>query len=124
MNKNLQSLQPNVFEKGLDLYKKYSPLGMTIRGITSLANRVVGPRAVDYNDGYNMANISGPVSRDFGPEDGVGGDNISDTGILQIKEINPVGNDQEVEVADTSNVNDMYFNFGTFSNPIYKKDLV
>ncbi len=76
MNKNLQSLQPNVFEKGLDLYKKYSPLGMTIRGITSLANKVTGPRAVDYNDGYNMANISGPVSRDFGPEDSVGGDNI------------------------------------------------
>jgi hypothetical protein len=51
-------------------------IGMGIRGLTSLANRVVGPRAVDYNDGYNMANISGPVSRDFGPEDSVGGDNI------------------------------------------------
>ena len=76
MNKNLQSLQPNVFEKGLDLYKKYSPLGMTVRGITSLVDKFTGPRAVDYNDGYNMANISGPVSRDFGPEDSVGGDNI------------------------------------------------
>ena len=75
-NQSLQSLQPNVFEKGLDLYKKYSPLGMTIRGITSLVDKFTGPRAVDYNDGYNMANISGPVSRDFGPEDSVGGDNI------------------------------------------------
>jgi len=51
-------------------------LGMGIRGLTSLVDKFTGPRAVDYNDGYNMANISGPVSRDFGPEDSVGGDNI------------------------------------------------
>jgi len=49
-------------------------LGMGIRGLTSLANKVTGPKAVDYNDGYNMANIAGPRSFDFGPE-GQGDDN-------------------------------------------------
>ena len=55
---------------------------------------------------------------------GEGKNNISNTGILQVQEINPIGIDEEVEVADTSNVNNMNFNFGTASNPIYGKDLV
>ena len=76
-------------------------LGMGIRGLTSLANRVVGPRAVDYNDGYNMANISGPVSRDFGPEDGVGGDNIDS--YVSTNQYPIIGNTEEEGIATLVN---------------------
>ena len=55
---------------------------------------------------------------------GNGQNNKLNTGILEVSEITPVGGNQEVEVASTPYQNDMYFNFGTFSNPIYKKDLV
>ena len=92
---------PNVFEKGFDFYQKYSPLGMTVRGITGLVDKFTGPRAVDYNDGYNMANISGPVSRDFGPEDGVGGDNIDS--YVSTNQYPIIGNTEEEGIATLVN---------------------
>jgi len=50
-------------------------IGAGIRGLTGLYDKVTGPKAVDYNDGYNMANIAGPKSYDFGPGPGEGEDN-------------------------------------------------
>ena len=76
MNQNLQG--PSVFSNITGGIKDYvmggGLLGMGIRGLTGLFDKVTGPKAVDYNDGYNMANIAGPKSYDFGPEDGPGND--------------------------------------------------
>jgi len=93
-------------------------LGMGIRGLTSLANRVVGPSAVDYNDGYNMANISGPVSRDFGPEDGVGGDNIDS--YVSTNQYPIIGNTEEEGIATLVNNPDFLQRFRV-KNP-YRQD--
>ena len=136
MNQNLRSLQPSPFQKAINFYNKIpTPLNIAKKVLTKLGplnnkdfynEKVVpaGKTNLGYKD-YMSARMAGKIDAYGNPTSNTGGgNNISDTGILQIKEINPVGNDQEVEVADTSNVNDMYFNFGTFSNPIYKKDLV
>ena len=76
MNQNLQG--PSAFSNITGGIKDYvmggGLLGMGIRGLTGLFDKVTGPKAVDYNDGYNMANIAGPKSYDFGPEDGPGND--------------------------------------------------
>ena len=128
--------EPSPFQKAIDFYNKIpTPLNIAKKVLTKLGplnnkdfyNQKVVPAGrtkLGYED-YMSARMAGKIDAYGNPTSNTGGgNNISDTGILQIKEINPVGNDQEVEVADTSNVNDMYFNFGTFSNPIYKKDLV
>ena len=44
-------------------------LGAGIRGLTGLYDKVTGPPDLGIKDGYNMANIAGPRSFDFGPED-------------------------------------------------------
>jgi hypothetical protein len=54
-------------------------IGAGIRGITGLVDRFTGPKAVDYNDGYNMANIAGPV---VGPTPTEGGDGGNLQGIM------------------------------------------
>ena len=56
MAQNLKSLQPNLLERGFDLYKKYSPLGMVTRGLTSIFGgpktgfSTKGPSSVDDDD--------------------------------------------------------------------------
>ena len=50
-------------------------LGMGIRGLTGLYDKVTGPPNLGIRDGYNMANIAGPKSYDFGPGPGEGNDN-------------------------------------------------
>jgi len=54
-------------------------LGMGIRGLTGLLDKVTGPKATEYGNlntpGYNMLNIAGPKSYDFGPGPGEGNDN-------------------------------------------------
>jgi hypothetical protein len=54
-------------------------LGMGIRGITGLVDKFTGPKATEYGNlntpGYNMLNIAGPKSYDFGPGPGEGNDN-------------------------------------------------
>jgi hypothetical protein len=96
-------------------------IGMAVRGIAGLIDKVTGPKAADYNDGYNMANIAGPRSFDFGPGPGQGKNKIkTPVGIMAVKEITPIGKEPET----TTKANNMNFNFGTFSNPIYGKDLV
>jgi len=75
-------------------------LGMGIRGLTGLFDKVTGPKAVDYNDGYNMANIAGPKSYDFGPGSGEGNDNQGimaayNPYILPVEEEAPVSQEEE-----------------------------
>ena len=52
---------------------------MGIRGLTGLLDKVTGPKATEYGNlntpGYNMLNIAGPKSYDFGPGPGEGNDN-------------------------------------------------
>jgi len=69
----------NVFG-GIGNYIKGGGLiGMGIRGLGSLFDKVTGPKATEYGNldvpGYNMLNIAGPKSYDFGPEGQGGGDN-------------------------------------------------
>ena len=110
----------------LNLAKKFASKFGPINNLDFYNQKVVpaGRTNLGYED-YMAARRAGKIDAYGNPISNTGGDSVyNPTGILQIQEINPVGENQEVEVADTSNVNDMYFNFGTFSNPIYKKDLV
>jgi hypothetical protein len=120
MNQNLKG--PSAFSNIVGGIKNYVTsgglIGMGIRGLTSLANKVTGPRAVDYNDGYNMANISGPVSRDFGPEDGVGGDNIDS--YVSTNQYPIIGNTEEEGIATLVNNPDFLQRFRV-KNP-YRQD--
>ena len=80
MNQNLQ--QPSVFSNITGGIKDYvmggGMLGMGIRGLGDLVDKFSGPKATEYGNldipGYNMLNIAGPKSYDFGPEDGPGND--------------------------------------------------
>ena len=69
----------NLFGGIGDYIKGGGLIGAGIRGITGLVDRFTGPKAVDYNDGYNMANIAGPV---VGPTPTEGGDGGNLQGIM------------------------------------------
>jgi hypothetical protein len=128
--------EPSAFQKAIDFYNKLpTPLNIVkniakkfgpINNLDFYNEKVVpaGRTNLGYED-YMAARMAGKIDAYGNPVSNTGGDSVyNPTGILQVQEINPVGENQEVGVADTSNVNDMYFNFGTFSNPIYKKDLI
>ena len=66
---------PSMFEKVTNFYKSGGLPGMAVRGLTGLYDRVTGPPDLGIRDGYNMANIAGPRSFDFGPGPGEGNDN-------------------------------------------------
>ena len=70
---------PSVFDRIGTGIKNYVTsgglLGMGIRGITGLVDKFTGPPYLGIRDGYNMANIAGPKSYDFGPGPGEGNDN-------------------------------------------------
>jgi len=70
---------PSVFDRIGTGIKNYITsgglLGMGIRGITGLVDKFTGPPDLGIRDGYNMANIAGPKSYDFGPGPGEGNDN-------------------------------------------------
>ncbi len=130
---------PTAFDKAKAFYNKLpTPLNIVkniakkfgpINNLDFYNQKVVpaGKTNLGYED-YMAARMAGAIDAYGNPIGSTGGggekNNISNTGILQVKEINPIGTDEEVEVASTPYQNDMYFNFGTFSNPIYKKDLV
>ena len=81
MNQNLQG--PSAFSNITGGIKDYvmggGLLGMGIRGLTGLFDKVTGPKATEYGNldipGYNMLNIAGPKSYDFGPGEGDGDSN-------------------------------------------------
>ena len=86
-----------------------------------------GKTNLSYDD-YMSARMAGTIDAYGNPIGTRGGsdrqNNISNTGILQVKEITPIGNNEPMNVVNTPYQNDMYFNFGTYSDPIYKEDLV
>ena len=131
--------EPSPFEKAIDFYNKLpTPLNIAKKVLTNLGpinnkafydQKVVpaGKTNLSYND-YMSARMAGTIDAYGNPKDtGRGGEDNQNTktGILQVKEVTPLG--EEVEVIDSTNTasnQNMNFNFGTFSNPIYKKDLV
>ena len=60
-------------------------IGAGLRGLTGLYDKVTGPKATEYGNlgipGYNMLNIAGTRSFDFGPDSGEG-DGDSNQGIM------------------------------------------
>jgi hypothetical protein len=79
MNQNLKSLQPNLLERGFSLYKKYSPLGMVTRGLTSIFG---GPKTGFSTQGAPYGNVPGSLrgrditSTDDDDDNRGGGDGI------------------------------------------------
>jgi len=63
--------RPNILERGIDLYKKYSPLGLITKGIT----KAFGPKGpIDpYSGGKTGLHYDGPTTIDFGDGRGDGG---------------------------------------------------
>ena len=126
--------EPSPFQQAIDFYNKLpTPLNIAKKVLTKLGpfnnkdfynEKVVpaGKTNLSYDD-YMSARMAGTIDAYGNPIDTEQGGNnnqsASNTGILQVKEITPIGE----EVIDSTDQN-MNFNFGTFSNPIYKKDLV
>jgi len=82
----------------------------------------------DYNQ-YMQDRLSGKVSAYGNPDLGQNainkrsrGDNR--TGIMEVASIAPIDDNILETPYQEDLTEDMYFNFGTYSNPIYKKDLV
>ena len=73
------------------------------------------------------ARLAGTIDAYGNPkDDGRGGNDNQSTlnnGIAGIQDINIIG-EEVIDPTNTASTQDMNFNFGTFSNPIYKKDLV
>ena len=126
--------EPSPFQQAIDFYNKLpTPFNIAKKVLTNLGpfnnkdfynEKVVpaGKTNLSYDD-YMSARMAGTIDAYGNPIDTEQGGNnnqsASNTGILQVKEITPIGE----EVIDSTDQN-MNFNFGTFSNPIYKKDLV
>ena len=77
--------KPSIFSNIVGGIKDYvmggGIIGAGIRGLTGLYDKVTGPPDLGIRDGYNMANIAGPKSYDFGPGPGEG-DGDSNQGIM------------------------------------------
>ena len=129
---------PGPFQKAIDFYNKLpTPLNLAKKVLTNLGpfnnkdfynEKVVpaGKTNLGYED-YMSARMAGTIDAYGNPKDtGRGGDNNQSTlnsGIAGIQDINIIG-EEVIDPTDTASTQDMNFNFGTFSNPIYKKDLV
>jgi len=120
-----------------DFIKGGGLTGMAVRGIVGLVDDIrskTGPtNDLGVRDGYNMANVAGPKGPPAATRDG-GGKIISPTGVMTLKEITPIGpsidEDRMLEIVEQQKAAGVpneglitNFNFGTFSNPIYGKDL-
>ena len=72
-----QTISPNVIDRG----KSFLGNLPSVRALTTVKDFITnlgGPKTKNNLgiEGYNMANIAGPVDRDFGPEDGEGGNGL------------------------------------------------
>jgi|9_EtaG_2_1085328.scaffolds.fasta_scaffold18787_2 hypothetical protein len=148
MNQNLKSLQPSFLDKAKSIYSKLpTPLNIVRTVLTNLGSKnnldfynekvvPAGKTDLNYQD-YMSARMAGKIDAYGNPisQTGGGQNNISNTGILQVKEITPIGpsidEDRMLEIVEQQKAAGVpkeglitNFNFGTFSNPIYKKDLV
>ena len=129
---------PSPFQRAVDFYNKLpTPFNLAKNVLTKLGpfnnkdfyNEKVVPAGrtnLGYDD-YMSARMAGTIDAYGNPKDtGRGGDNNQSTlnsGIAGIQDINIIG-EEVIDPTNTASTQDMNFNFGTFSNPIYKKDLV
>ena len=129
---------PSFIDKAISLYSKLpTPFNIAKKVLTNLGpfnnkdfyNEKVVPAGrtnLGYDD-YMSARMAGTIDAYGNPKDtGRGGDNNQSTlnsGIAGIQDINIIG-EEVIDPTNTASTQDMDFNFGTFSNPIYKKDLV
>ena len=129
---------PSFIDKAINMYSKLpTPFNLAKKVLTNLGpfnnkdfynEKVVpaGKTNLGYED-YMSARMAGTIDAYGNPKDtGRGGDNNQSTlnsGIAGIQDINIIG-EEVIDPTDTASTQDMNFNFGTFSNPIYKKDLV
>ena len=129
---------PSFIDKAISLYSKLpTPFNIAKKVLTNLGpfnnkdfynEKVVpaGKTNLGYED-YMSARMAGTIDAYGNPKDtGRGGDNNQSTlnsGIAGIQDINIIG-EEVIDPTNTASTQDMDFNFGTFSNPIYKKDLV
>ena len=127
--------EPTFFDKAKAFYNKLPTPVNIAKGIGNLFNlgevnrsfyedKVVpaGKTNLNYED-YMTARMAGEIDAYGNPINAPKND-ASNTGILQVKEVSPIGDDPFNNTFQPMNINDMYFNFGTFNNPINRKDLV
>ena len=129
---------PSFIDKAISLYSKLpTPFNIAKKVLTNLGpfnnkdfynEKVVpaGKTNLGYDD-YMSARMAGTIDAYGNPKDtGRGGNDNQSTlnsGIAGIQDINIIG-EEVIDPTNTASTQDMDFNFGTFSNPIYKKDLV
>ena len=129
---------PGPFQQAVDFYNKLpTPFNLAKKVLTNLGpfnnkdfyNEKVVPAGrtnLGYED-YMSARMAGTIDAYGNPKDtGRGGNDNQSTlnsGIAGIQDINIIG-EEVIDPTNTASTQDMDFNFGTFSNPIYKKDLV
>ena len=130
--------EPSPFQKAIDFYNKLpTPFNIAKKVLTNLGpfnnkdfyNEKVVPAGrtnLSYDD-YMSARLAGTIDAYGNPKDtgqgGNGNQSISNNGIAGIQDINIIG-EEVIDPTETASTQNMNFNFGTFSNPIYKKDLV
>ena len=130
--------EPSPFQKAIDFYNKLpTPFNIAKKVLTNLGpfnnkdfyNEKVVPAGrtnLSYDD-YMSARMAGTIDAYGNPKDtgqgGNGNQSISNNGIAGIQDINIIG-EEVIDPTETASTQNMNFNFGTFSNPIYKKDLV
>ena len=126
------------FQQAIDFYNKLpTPFNIAKNVLTNLGpfnnknfyNEKVVPAGITnlgYED-YMSARMAGTIDAYGNPKDtgqgGNGNQSTLNSGIAGIQDINIIG-EEVIDPTNTASTQDMNFNFGTFSNPIYKKDLV
>ena len=127
---------PSPFQKAIDFYNKLpTPLTLAKKVLGNLPNnrnfyneKVVpaGKTNLSYDD-YMSARMAGTIDAYGNPTNNEQGGNdnqsVLNSGIAGIQDINIIG-EEVIDPTNTTSTQDMNFNFGTYSNPIYKKDLV
>jgi hypothetical protein len=130
--------EPSPFQQAIDFYNKLpTPFNIAKNVLTKLGplnnkdfynEKVVpaGKTNLGYED-YMSARMAGTIDAYGNPKDtgqgGKGNQSVLNSGIAGIKGIDMIG-EEVIDPTNTASTQDMNFNFGTFSNPIYKKDLV
>ena len=128
---------PSFIDKAINMYSKLpTPFNLAKNVLTNLGplnnkdfyDQKVAPAGktnLGFDD-YMSARMAGTIDAYGNPTNNEQGGNdnqsVLNSGIAGIQGINTIGEEfvLPVEVADASDT----FNFGTYSNPIYKKDLV
>ena len=115
--------------KGLQFLQKFG----NDKNTQFFADNVAGKYGYGYGvedyQQYMSDRMSGKVGAYGNEEQGQNALSDQQSGIAALQGVAGIfpplpGGEEVIDPTDTASTQDMYFNFGTFSNPIYKKDLV